>query len=700
MKLILVLLKIIPEKVNELEFETRVNAQLTSSTNEAGKIGRKSLSKDNRFVIMVGSGSKGKNLNIAQMISCLGQQNVDGKRIPYGFANRHSPHYKKFDDSPEARGFVESSFIQGLTPEELFFHAMGGRVGLIDTAVKTSQTGYIQRRLIKALEDLKFAYDGTVRNNKNKIIQFRYGDDNIDTTKVENILLPLSSMTVEEIYSHYQIPSDDVSDEVVTTNYTKTAIKRMKKQTVALKEQTQSMVDYMLEIRSQLVEYVFKNSAGSTIHIPVNFKRIINNIANQLNYQNNSMVNITPFETYRLILDNFATLESLHFGKPSELFKAAYLYYMSPKNLLAIRRFNRKGLELLCAKINAEYKNALCNPGEMVGMIAAQSIGEPTTQMTLNTFHFAGVASKSNVTRGVPRIEEILSLSENPKQPSTTVYLKQEEETDRVRAQELKYTLEFTSLKDITSSVSICFDPDDLQTLVEEDKPLMDEYVEFSNMIQECSGGDDVEDNGDKSKWILRFIMDKEAMLDKNINMDDVHFAIEHSYKGEISCIYSDFNADKLVLRARLDKSLTNSKKKSLDQSDEIYKLKNLQHNLMNNVILRGIKKIPKVLLRKSVNQLKFSEGNYEKEDTWVLDTVGSNLPDILTLQDIDTTRAYSNNIQEVYRTLGIEAARACILKEVQEAFDESYINYHHLIFTVRQNLCYKKNGIRIQTRY
>jgi DNA-directed RNA polymerase II subunit RPB1 len=453
----------------------------------------------------------------------------------------------------------------------------------------------------------------------------------------------------------------------------------MKKQVGTLKEQTQSMIDYMLEIRSQLVEYVFKNSAGSTIHIPVNFKRIINNIANQLNYQNNSMVNITPLETYRLILDNFATLESLDFGKPSELFKAAYLYYLSPKHLLAIRRFNRKGLELVCAKINSEYKNALCNPGEMVGMIAAQSIGEPTTQMTLNTFHFAGVASKSNVTRGVPRIEEILSLSENPKQPSTTVYLKKEEETDRVRAQELKYTLEFTSLKDITSSVSICFDPDDLQTLVEEDKPLMEEYKAFSQMIQECSGGGDAEDGGDKSKWILRFIMDKESMLDKNINMDDVHFAIEHSYKGEISCIYSDFNSDKLVLRARLDKSLTNSKKKSLDQSDEIYKLKNLQHNLMNNVILRGVKKIPKVLLRKSVNQLKFSEGNYEKEDTWVLDTVGSNLPDILTLQHIDANRSYSNNIQEVYRTLGIEAARACILNEVQEAFDESYINYHHL---------------------
>ena len=665
-------------KSNELEFETRVNAQLTAALNEAGKIGRKSLSKDNRFVIMVSSGSKGKNLNIAQMISCLGQQNVDGKRIPYGFENRTLPHYKKFDDSPEARGFVESSFIQGLTPEELFFHAMGGRVGLIDTAVKTSQTGYIQRRLIKALEDLKFSYDGTVRNNKNKIIQFKYGDDNIDTTKVENIALPLTNMTVEEIYSHYQIPQDDVSDEVITVNYTKATIKRINKQQSELKKQTQDVIQYMLDTRSLLAQYVFKYNAGSTIHIPVNFKRIINNIANQLNYQSNSMVNITPLETYRLVLDNFATLETLTFGKPTELFKAAYLYYMSPKQLLSIHRFNRKGLELLCGKITSEYMNALCNPGEMVGMIAAQSIGEPTTQMTLNTFHFAGVASKSNVTRGVPRIEEILSLSENPKQPSTTVYLKEEEEADRVRAQEIKYTLEYTSLKDITSSVSICFDPDDMQTLIDEDKPLMEEYKAFSDMLQECTNAEP-EEGGEKSKWVLRFILDKEAMLDKNINMDDVHFAIEHSYKGEISCIYSDFNADKLVMRARLDKSLTNSKKKSLDQSDEIYKLKNLQANLLNNIILRGIKKIPKVLLRKSPNQLRFSDGNYEKEDTWVLDTVGSNLPDILTLQDVDVNRAYSNDIQEVYRTLGIEAARACILNEVQEAFDESYINYHHL---------------------
>ena len=114
---------------------------------------------------MVSAGSKGKSINIGQMISCLGQQNVDGKRIPNSYNNRSLPHFTKYDISPEGKGFVESSFIQGLKPQEFFFHAMGGREGLIDTAVKTSETGYIQRKLIKAMEDLKIAYDLSVRNS-------------------------------------------------------------------------------------------------------------------------------------------------------------------------------------------------------------------------------------------------------------------------------------------------------------------------------------------------------------------------------------------------------------------------------------------------------------------------------------------------------------------------------------------------------
>ena len=149
-------------------------------------------------------------------------------------------------------------------------------------------------------------------------------------------------------------------------------------------------------------------------------------------------------------------------------------------------RFNKKAILMLLSTIELSYKRALVSPGEMVGMIAAQSIGEPTTQMTLNTFHFAGVASKSNVTRGVPRIEEILSLSENPKNPSLTIALKEEDETERSQAQKIMNRLEHVKMRDITKTVTICFDPDDGNTLLEEDKELMSQYNEFKSLMEEC----------------------------------------------------------------------------------------------------------------------------------------------------------------------------------------------------------------------
>lgn len=122
---------------NSSEFELQVNNILNKARDESGRVARDSLSKDNRFLMIVKSGSKGNMLNISQMIAGLGQQNVDGKRIPYGFENRTLPHFRKYDDSPMARGFVENSYISGLLATELFFHAMGGRIGLIDTAVKS-----------------------------------------------------------------------------------------------------------------------------------------------------------------------------------------------------------------------------------------------------------------------------------------------------------------------------------------------------------------------------------------------------------------------------------------------------------------------------------------------------------------------------------------------------------------------------------
>ena len=680
-------------KTNHEQLESEVNGILNEAAAESGKIGRKNLEKDNRFVIMVNAGSKGSDLNISQMISCLGQQNVDGKRIPYGFDNRTLPHFKKYDDSPSARGFVENSFIGGLTPEELFFHAMGGRVGLIDTAVKTSQTGYIQRRLIKGMEDFKVEYDMTVRNHQNKIVQFSYGGDSFDTVCVENQHLPLVEMSLEEIYQHFNM---SVKGDIVFTPETSS---RIKKQSKELNTKCKNYIDMMVNGQHEIVRNVFNYKQGSTVHVPVAFSYIIQNIQNQQNIQSNSLVDITPLEALSMIENTYNNiLSESAYCQPNELFKIIYYFFLSPRNIVIAKRFNKKALKVLLDGIVFQYKKSIVAPGEMVGMIAAQSIGEPTTQMTLNTFHFAGVASKSNVTRGVPRVEEILSLTENTKNPSVTIFLKDEDKFNREKAQNIMNVIEHTKLRDIVSNAEICYDPDDNASLVEADRALIQQYNEFETLFDECI--EEAQSKKEKSKWVLRFTFDKINMLEKNITMDDVNFSIRNSYKDDVSCVYSDYNSDSLVFRIRMNNVIQNKKsikQNPLDQSDEIYLLTGFQNQLLDNIILRGVKKIDRVLLRKDPQNVVYQDGKYVSKDMWVLDTVGTNLMGVLALDYVDKNETISNSIMEIYKVLGIEAARQAIYNEFSEVIesDGTYINTHHLeMLADRMTYSYKPISI------
>jgi DNA-directed RNA polymerase II subunit RPB1 len=675
---------------NIVEFETSINNVLNKATEQSGKIGRKSLSKNNRFLMIVNSGSKGSLINISQMISCLGQTNVDGKRIPYGFDNRTLPHFSKFDDTPGARGFIENSYISGLTAPELFFHAMGGRIGLIDTAVKTSQTGYIQRRLIKGLEDIKVEYDMTVRNSIGKIIQFRYGDDNFDSTKTENQKIPLVSMTAEEIYNYYDIIGVNNEQTSLKDVYSKGTITRVKKQQEQAKETCKTFIETMITNRDKLIEDVFLNKNENEIKMPIAFQNTIVNIQGQLNLTTTSIVDITPQEAFDLIDDYYKKLDNFNFAKPNNLFKIMYYYYLTPKDLLIRKRFHRKGVILLLETIVMKYKQALVHPGEMVGVIAGQSIGEPTTQLTLNTFHLSGVASKSNVTRGVPRIEEILRLTKNPKNPSMTVFLHPNEEDTRDKAEHYANMLEHTKIADVVKGVQICFDPVDKETVIKDDELIMKQYYEFEEIVNECNNTNNTLENNDNkqtSRWVIRIAFNAETLFEKNITMDDIHFAINSSYGEDITCVYSDYNAKNLVFRIRLNSDVLNKTKKqrglaiSLDQSDEIYMLRNFQEMILNTIVLRGLQGITNVIPRKLQKMVTKEDGKYVQKDIWILDTTGSNLIDVLGLDYIDWVRTYSNDIKEVFYTLGIEAARQVLFNELSEVMDFSgvYINYHHL---------------------
>jgi len=165
---------------DEQSLESYLNKVLSDIRDSAGKMLMEKLPKYNSPLIMAICGSKGSSINLCQMIALVGQQTVGGHRMPNGFFDRSLPHFEPFSKYPASKGFVKNSFYNGLTATEFFFHTIGGREGLIDTAVKTAETGYMQRRLIKALEDLSVKYDDTVRTSTHHVIQFQYGDDGLD----------------------------------------------------------------------------------------------------------------------------------------------------------------------------------------------------------------------------------------------------------------------------------------------------------------------------------------------------------------------------------------------------------------------------------------------------------------------------------------------------------------------------------------
>jgi DNA-directed RNA polymerase II subunit RPB1 len=1175
-----------------VEFESRIHNLLNKAREKTSEIAKDSLNPENRFVQIVSSGSKGSVVNITQMIACLGQQDVDGKRIPYGFDSRTLPHFSKFDDSAQARGFIENSYISGLTSHELFFHAMAGRIGLIDTAVKTSTTGYIQRRLIKGLEDLKIEYDMTVRNSRGKIIQFRYGGDGFDSAKVEGQSIPLVAQSIADIYAHYQVVGVNVEkgDEDVIhleSVYSKDTASRCKKQQEPAKKRCKELIDFMIASRNDLVVKVFKNTDEKKVNTPIGFSALIANIHGQLEINNLHVVDITPLEAFEMLDQYYDKIAKIVYSPPTELFKIMYYYYLSPKELLQKRRFHKKALTLLLETILLKYKQSVVHPGEMVGIVAGQSLGEPATQLsvlrstrhkivkqnkltkqmelmsvevgsfcdtiiekypqwtmdtghvdsvetalasmeddyfivgvdkeekthwnkishisrhsvngnmmkvvtrsgrtvetttshshlvrrnqtvepivgsdmkvgmripvakyientfvqktfsigdmtfpldslwgwffgaylaegclsmkktdlgverevtgsicitnisphyientkkiatlfgrtcrivetekpilgskksykatdtifsckplaefiyktcntgsfvkvvpgfaflaplefksgliqgymdgdgnfmqdkghhqirvcsrseqlikdmslllnyfgiigslrtterhganyyhvamsgryaplyqkhigsvlheetlqklveyakrdtahsvsdeidrieglghiiahcgltlrlpgqsrnyrrwavkeaqgkpigrrtlqkyihifeshpeshaiqtelailkqaaessvvwdeivsidvycpeptdrvydftvpgnqtfmtdygvivhnTLNTFHLSGVSSKANVTRGVPRIEEIIRLTKKPKHPSMTIYLKDMDREDQEKAKHYATVINHTRLVDVVQSMQICFDPTDEHTNIPADEILLRQFFEFERLMLQNDNVENVNVQP-KSKWIIRMVMNREMMLDKNITMDDIHFAVKNSYEGsEIHCVFSDYNMDNLVFRIRINSSVFKKTKKqmtqarSLDQSDEIYLLKNFQDALLNNIVLRGITGVDNVIPRKlSTTFVDKKDGTFAlinanenaivKKDMWILDTTGTNLLDTLALDFIEFTRTYSNDINEIFDVLGIEAARQMIYNEYYDvmAFSGVYINHHHL---------------------
>ncbi len=415
-------LDIIPGKSSEESREIKILQTLNAIRTKIGKEVEKEVYERNPVSIMINSGSGGSVLNITQMACCVGQQTLWAKRIGIGFNNRTLSFFKKGDLSPKSRGFIYKSFLEGLEPYEFFFGAITGRDALMDTALRTPKSGYLYRRLANALQDIRIEYDKTVRDGGGRIIQFLYGEDDKDVSKI-------------------------------------------------------------------------------------------------------------------------------HLEKPIQ-------------------------------------------PGEAIGIVTAQSFGEPSTQMALNVFHFAGVA-EMQVTSGLPRLIEIFDARKTPSTPEMEIYLDKEHNNEK-NARVIAEKIQEVRLKDIIKEIKINF--------------------------------------GEKK---IEAIVDKDSVKSVHSSIETIVKRLNENPKLGEKC---KANGDLIVISVK-DKDYK-----------EIYKLK----EKLKETQISGIKGVEQILVVK-------------REKDFVILTAGTNLIDILKFKGIDTSRTISNDIHEVADVLGIEVARAVIIKEIDK---------------------------------
>ncbi len=642
-------------------FELTVMKLLQAALDDIYKTTKNEIDqKTNRMLNMANSKSKGKPLNISQMVACLGQQVVDGKRVSLGFTDRTLPHFTKYDDGPDSRGFVNSSFMGGLNAQEFFFHAMGGREGLIDTAVKTSETGYIQRKLMKAMEDLKVVYDYSVRTASNSIVQFIYGEDSMDSIKVESQIINFTNLSYSEFNLKFNFNLNEQWNIFLEDNIVENI-----NNDNSFKDTYNKYFSDLLNLRKIYIQDIKKNCSSDLemVYFPVDISRKIKNYSKTIESSNDNKSDVSPLYVLDLINDILIQTKT-----KSIIFEILIKTLLCPVELLKFRRFSKKILDCLKLDIINSYENSLIEPGEMVGAIAAQSVGEPATQMTLNTFHQAGAGS--GITMGVPRLRELLGVSKNPKGPSMNIFLQDSVCNDLEKSKEIMNELEITKLKNITISTKIYYDPDDLNTTLSEDDLFLNIYKEFNDIDNKCKS---IESK--KSDWLLRFEFDKSSLLNKNISMDEIYQSIMMVKNKDINCLYSDYNSKELIFRLRLNQSE--------NDTDDISSLKSIEKELLEKTIIRGVEKINKITMRRCSDYGEIDDNNkFVTKSQWVLDTFGVNLRDVLSFPGVNPYKTTCNDIWEVYNVLGIEAARKALFLQIKTCIESSggeYINYRHL---------------------
>lgn len=510
----------------ELTLQTTLSNALQG---EIQKMVMSNFNTDSGIYIAISSGSSGTDMNAGQIIACIGQVLVEGKRIQPRFNNRTLPTFHQFDNSPFARGFCRNSFVSGLNPMEFFFQVMAGREGIINTAIKTADTGYVQRKLIKFMEDIKVEYDGTVRNANDKIIQCVYGDNGINTEKQIEQKIGLISENNKNIRQKYTYTPEELADFKkkygINTKYSMELNESLYKKLIAMRDHVRQ-IQKILNISSA----AFKDS----YMMPIDIQQQLTNLINKEDRNNKDIVD--PFYVLTKIREMHSGTYSkiMKYSKEKSIIKKAdekriklllkiYLFdVLSPKKCTHLHKLSKEEFDELIEYFRKTIMLAKVEGGEMVGFVGAQSIGEPVSQTNLKSFHKSGTGK--GVAGGLAAIKEILGVSKNIKTPIIEIVLTEKYKTDKVIANRIASYLKYTTLQDVVEVVDIYYDPDPFSN----DSIMTKDDV--TNIFEGNQGKSGCQTEIQGLPWILRLTLDKEKMIERNITMLEIKSSFCHNW--------------------------------------------------------------------------------------------------------------------------------------------------------------------------
>ncbi|TID26245.1 hypothetical protein CANINC_002777 [Pichia inconspicua] len=589
----------------EQTLEAKIGGLLSKVREEVGEVCIRELEKSNAPLIMATCGSKGSTLNVSQMVAVVGQQIISGNRVPDGFQDRSLPHFLKNSKTPQSKGFVRNSFFSGLNPPEFLFHAISGREGLVDTAVKTAETGYMSRRLMKSLEDFSASYDDTVRNSSNGVVQFIYGGDGLDPLDMEGDGVPVN---FNRTWTHSYF---------VTLNHKEVSLKPY---------EVRELVSSILKPMKDALVRV--DNVGNVV-APEDFNKIeYVDIYDAERDFYDSVMNYIEGKLKLLVQYRESRGLPAFYEKPDmDVDESDDAKVKSVEQVLKITEtMIRNFVELCCTK----YRKARVEPGTAVGAIGAHSIGEPGTQMTLKTFHFAGVASM-NVTLGVPRIKEIINASKVISTPIINAVLVNDK--DERAARVVKGRVEKTLLEDVASYIE-------------------DVYKENQAFLQVKINTKTIE------KLQLELSIDQiaNAIVASKLKISRGDVSIVG--KNKIQVLVNDTADMKIGGRSTLSKELAALAHKDADEKERLernslfFKMQQLKR-LLTKVVVKGLPEIARAVI------------NVKDDDTKGLLIEGYGLKNVMATDGIVATKTRTNHILEIYQVLGIEAARSSIINEI-----------------------------------